>query len=81
MAVNVNGMLLEKDQSKSGEALSPDAGTRGYSQVRRWHHPEWSIQRSCSARDRRRCLWGVDPTHALRRSGSGATRGRWGLQS
>ena len=30
MAVNVNGMLLEKDQSKdqSGEALSPDAGTR-----------------------------------------------------
>lgn len=28
MAVKVNGMLLEKDQSKSGEALSPDAGTR-----------------------------------------------------
>jgi hypothetical protein len=28
MAVDVNGMLLERDQSESGEALSPDAGTR-----------------------------------------------------
>jgi hypothetical protein len=77
MTVKVNGMLLEKDQSKVSRLCRHAA----HSQVRRRHRPEWSIRRSCSVRDRRCSQPVVDLTGSSHRSGSGATRVQWGAHS
>ena len=75
MSMQVNGMLFGGGSSKSVRPCC-QIPAQNNSQVRRVRQLGWSVRRSCSVRDRRRCLGELGPMLSARRSGSGATQGQ-----